>query len=154
MPLSWQLTILGEVILAAFLGGLIGFERELANKPAGLRTHMLVAASVCLLVALGNAIVTGFDLPNPTTTDPVRIIEAIIVGISFLGAGTILKRESRTTVEGLTTAASILAVATIGIGTALNLIPLVLGATAVIIFINRVMNVIEKWFISKVEDRV
>jgi putative Mg2+ transporter-C (MgtC) family protein len=153
MSLSWQLTILGEIILAAVLGGLIGFERELANKPAGLRTHMLVAASVCLLVALGNAIITGFELPSNTVTDPVRIIEAVIVGISFLGAGTILKREEKTSVEGLTTAASVLAVATIGIGTALNLIPLVLGVTAIIIFINRAMNVVEGWLKSKIEDQ-
>jgi putative Mg2+ transporter-C (MgtC) family protein len=152
MPFTSQLEILGEIVLAAVLGGTIGFERELARKPAGLRTHMLVASSVCLLVSLGNLVVSDFILPNRVNTDPIRIIEAVIVGISFLGAGTILKREDGKSVEGLTTSASILSAAAIGIGTALRLYPLVVGTTLLIIFINRIMNWVEEWFKSKIVE--
>lgn len=145
MGFPTQMEIFGEVALAAFLGGLIGLEREAARKPAGLRTHMLVAISACLLVALGNIVVTEFEFPGFVNTDPIRIIEAIIVGISFLGAGTILQREKEERVRGLTTSASILSAATIGIGTALRLYLLVGGITLLILFVNRVLDYVEDW---------
>ncbi len=140
-----QLRIFGEVVLAAFLGGLVGFEREYAGKPAGLRTHMLVSASAAFLVALGNYIVYTFEFPSYVSSDPVRIIHAIIVGISFLGAGTILRRQGENQVEGLTTSASILAAAAVGIGTAIGLLYLAIGVTAVILFVNWVMSPVEVW---------
>lgn len=139
-----QLTVVGEIVLAAVLAGLIGFERELAGKPAGLRTHMLVAISACLLVALGNFIVVSFDHPSITATDPVRIIQAIIVGVSFLGAGTILQREERGKVEGLTTSASIFAASAIGIGIALRLFLLSISTTILILIINHLLSILEQ----------
>lgn len=141
-----QLQILGEILLAAFLASLIGFERELAGKPAGLRTHMLVGASATLLVALGNIVVSEFEFPGFVQTDPIRIIEAIIVGISFLGAGTILQREREGQVEGLTTSASLLSVAAIGIGVALRLFVLSIATTAIILGVNWALNRFEIWF--------
>jgi putative Mg2+ transporter-C (MgtC) family protein len=92
-----QLQILGEVALAMLLGAVLGLEREIAHKPAGLRTHMMVAGAAALLVALGDIIVRHFDARMGQTvvqSDPLRIIEAVITGVSFLGAGTIIRRCS------------------------------------------------------------
>lgn len=112
-----------NVIYSMFLGGLIGFERELAQKPAGLRTHMLVAGSATLLIILGDIIIYNYSsgpATEITQSDPIRIMEAIITGISFLGAGTIIFKSQNETVEGLTTAASILFASAIGIAVAIQ----------------------------------
>ena len=130
--------------MASLLGGLIGLERELAGKPAGLRTHMLVTLSATLLVSLGNAIVSEFALPQFMQADPIRIIEAAIVGVSFLGAGTITQREEKGKVEGLTTAGSILAAA-IGMAVALQLWLISTATTALVLVINRALNYFEDW---------
>lgn len=140
-----ELSILGEILLAGLLAGLIGLERELAGKPAGLRTHILVAMSASLLVALGNYVVTQSELPSAVTTDPVRIIQAIVVGISFLGAGTILQREEQGRVEGLTTSASILATAAIAIAVSLDLFWVAGLTTIAILFVNWLLNYLENW---------
>ncbi len=149
MNFNSQWIMLASIALAALLGGAIGFEREIADKPAGLRTHMLVSATAALLVELGIYLVTQSDLPQAVRTDPIRIIEAVVVGISFLGAGTILKGREGQEVEGLTTSASILATAAVGICTGLSLFPLAFGMTALILFINRFMNIVEGWFNRK-----
>lgn len=138
MDASTELQLFGKIIIAAFLGGLVGLEREVAERPAGLRTHMLVCATSSFLVTLATLMVTSFDPQNLINTDPIRVVEAIIVGISFLGAGTILKysREGEKTVEGLTTSASILSVSAIGIAVALNVFILAIGVTLLNLFIN------------------
>jgi putative Mg2+ transporter-C (MgtC) family protein len=154
MNIEGNALILLEILLASFLGGLVGLERELANKPAGLRTHMSVAASAALMIALGRILVSLYtDLPY-LRTDPIRIIEAIVVGISFLGAGTIIQREKADRVEGLTTAASILFTAGIGISLALGQILLAVGATLLILVINYVLRLVEVWLKTKkkIED--
>ena len=91
MELSTELQILGKVALAALLGGLVGIEREFAERPAGLRTHMLVGATAALFVMLAEFLTSTFQPRDILRVDPVRVIEAIVVGISFLGAGTIFK---------------------------------------------------------------
>lgn len=144
--LLYELSILGEVLLAGLFGGLIGYERELADKPAGLRTHILVAMSAALIVALGEFIPNQVDNPDIIATDPVRIIQAIVVGISFLGAGTILQREKEGRVEGLTTAASILATAAIGITVAMKHFFLATSVTITILIV--------VWFLSYIERRL
>ena len=101
-----QLQIVGQVILAMILGAIMGIEREYADKPAGLRTHMLVAGAAALFVALSNIAVQLFGESLGDTiirADPIRVMEAVITGVSFLGAGTILRRSAKRQVEGLTT---------------------------------------------------
>lgn len=147
-----QLLILAEVILATLLGGLVGFEREVASKPAGLRTHMLVALSATVLVNLGGTVVAAFPVADSVAADPIRIIQAVIVGVSFLGAGTILQRESEGHVQGLTTAASLLAAATVGIAVGLRLFLLAAGTTALILVINRVVNYLDDWLERRVDQ--
>ena len=112
---------IGLVALAGGLGAVIGLEREVADKPAGLRTHILVCAASALLMLVGRFVLAEFQegaaLAFPS--DPLRIIQAIVIGISFLGAGTIIHQRGRY-VEGLTTAASILLTAGIGIAVAVE----------------------------------
>ena len=127
----WQLTPWDELdlvlrlLIAALMGGIIGFERERAEKPAGFRTHLLVCVGAALFTA---ASIYGFS----GLVDPSRVAAGVVVGIGFLGAGTILRGERG--VIGLTTAATIWAVAAIGlaVGTGLYLAAIV---TAVIVLI-------------------
>ena len=109
-----QLHLLLEVLVAMGLGGVIGYDRAASDKPAGLRTHMLVAAAAALFVGLAHIIVRTFGAGMPDQTvrsDPIRVYEAIITGISFLGAGTIIRHRGDDRVEGITTAASLLMMA-------------------------------------------
>ena len=140
-----QLEIIGEVALAMLLGGVIGFEREMADKPAGFRTHMLVAGAAALLVGLGDAMLRRFamDTSVNASSDPIRIVEAIVTGISFLGAGTIFRRDRSEQVEGLTTAASILLCAAVGISVALRQFVLAAGVTLLALVVLRGLTFIE-----------
>ncbi|SHK40030.1 MgtC/SapB family protein [Paramaledivibacter caminithermalis] len=100
-----------RIILACFLGGLIGMERESVNRPAGFRTHILVCMGSTLVMLTG---IFLFDIyKGLTNLDPARLGAQVISGIGFLGAGTILREGL--SVKGLTTAASLWAVACIGL---------------------------------------
>jgi putative Mg2+ transporter-C (MgtC) family protein len=104
-----DLITMARVTLAFILGGVVGFERERVQRPAGLRTHMLVSAgAACFTVAS----IYGFD-EFGTVRDPARLAAQIVTGIGFLGAGTIFRTGS--TVRGLTTASSIWITASIGV---------------------------------------
>lgn len=140
-----QLQILANFLIAMALGSIIGFEREEANKPAGLRTHMLVAGSAAFLTGLGNILVNNFGADDSLiSADPIRIVEAVITGISFLGAGTILRNRGNNQVEGLTTAASLLFAASLGIGVALDQYVLSVGAAVLVLITLRVMKFVGK----------
>lgn len=112
-----RLGLLGRLLLAATIGGLIGLEREIRGKPAGLRTNLLICMGATLLmeVSIGVAGMDGgIRQPDGSISrgDPGRIAAQIVSGIGFLGAGTIL--QARGSVTGLTTAATIWVVAAIG----------------------------------------
>lgn len=142
-----QLAILGEVLVAMILGGVIGFERATANKPAGFRTHMLVAGAASLLVGLSDALVDRFNTgpyADMISSDPIRVIQAIIAGISFLGAGTIFRHPRKQHVEGLTTAASLLFSGAIGICVALRQFVLAVAVTLLTITVLRSVEFIER----------
>ena len=147
MEIAAEFEMLGKIIVAALLGGVVGIEREFAERPAGLRTHMLVGATSAFFVMLATHMIASFEPQDIVTVDPVRVVEAIVVGISFLGAGTIFKytREGQGVVEGLTTSASILSVAAIGIAVALNTFILAVGAALLNLFINwGLMYIVER----------
>lgn len=132
-----------DVFIALVLGGLIGFEREKRDKPAGLRTHMLIAASSCLFLFLGVNISQSLSQElsgEAMGVDPTRILHAIIVGISFIGAGTILKSREGQEIRYLTTAATVLAAAAIGIAVGLHLYVLAVGATLVTLLVSFVVG--------------
>jgi len=147
-----ELEVLGEVLLAMVLGAVLGLEREFAGKPAGIRTHMLVAGSSALLVGLGFTLVersiveTGQQV---IAADPIRIVQAIIIGVSFLGTGTIFRAEHDDTVQGLTTAASLLMVSGIGVAVALRQIGLAVAITIAVAIVLRVLG----WIEQAVRDR-
>lgn len=103
-----RLDLLGGLLLASILGGAIGWEREHSGKPAGLRTNILICMAAALLTDLSVHAAPAFGGP----ADPGRIAAQIVTGVGFLGAGTIL--QTRGTVTGLTTAATLWIVAAIG----------------------------------------
>lgn len=115
------LTMLARLLLATFLTGLIGFEREATGKSAGLRTHAMVG--------FGAALFTLVSMAGFSTGDPGRVAAQIVTGIGFLGAGAIWRSEDR--VRGLTTAAGLWAAAAIGMGIGSGLIAL--GTTGALI---------------------
>ncbi|MBD3617578.1 MAG: MgtC/SapB family protein [Gracilimonas sp.] len=128
-----------DVSIALALGGILGLEREWKQKPAGLRTNMIIAGSAALLVSLGRVVVTDFGQLAASESygvDPIRMLHAVIVGVSFIGAGTILKSTSKTMVRYLTTSATILMAAGIGISIALKQYLLGTGATLILVIIN------------------
>jgi putative Mg2+ transporter-C (MgtC) family protein len=141
-----QLQILARAGLAMLLGAAIGLERELADKPAGLRTHMLVAGASALLIALSHVLVQYSDIglaDDLVRSDPIRIIQAVITGVSFLGAGTIIRSLSGRRVEGLTTAASLLFVAAVGASVAISQFLVAVGATVLVLVTLRGVGAIE-----------
>jgi putative Mg2+ transporter-C (MgtC) family protein len=103
----------GRLALAALFGGILGFQRERVHSTAGLRTHMLVCVGSAFFVL--TAIESGAAM-----SDVSRIIQGLVAGIGFLGAGTILKIGDRAEVHGLTTAASIWLTAAVGTGVGLG----------------------------------
>jgi len=97
--------IIIQLVVAVFLGALIGLEREYQGKEAGLRTYSLVS--------LGSALFTIISFQMLSSGDPTRVIQAVATGIGFIGAGLIIRRQFR--VEGLTTAAGLWVTAAVGV---------------------------------------
>jgi putative Mg2+ transporter-C (MgtC) family protein len=140
-----QLIVLAEVALAMALGALLGLDRELAHKPAGLRTHMLVGGAAALLVGLVGVLLKRYLVPpiSPLVrADPVPIITAVVMAVGFLGAGSIIRHEDH--VEGLTTAASLLFAAAIGATVGLEQFPLAVGVTLLALATLRGLGALEE----------
>jgi putative Mg2+ transporter-C (MgtC) family protein len=131
-----------RLVVAAFLGGIVGIEREIHSKAAGFRTHILVCIGSCLIMLTSMHM---FDIyKGLVNADPGRIAAQVVSGIGFLGAGTIIR--SRVSVVGLTTAASLWAVAGIGLAVGSGLF-IVSIFTAVLIIGSLLV-------LSKVQDKV
>jgi putative Mg2+ transporter-C (MgtC) family protein len=112
---SYELAVLVKILLAALAGGLIGLEREKHGRPAGLRTHLLVAVGACLMTVISEAFFLkygGHDANTALRLDPGRVAAQIVAGIGFIGAGVIIKEGM--SIRGLTTAASLWLVAGVG----------------------------------------
>lgn len=108
-----------QLFLAIFLGALLGLEREYKRKEAGLQTYALVALGTCLFTIVSFELADVFLGKTGVSFSPLRIIQAIAVGIGFIGAGSIFRHPSG--VEGLTTAAGLWVTAAIGIAVGVNL---------------------------------
>lgn len=142
-------TLIVKLLLAAAGGALIGMEREKHGRPAGLRTHLLVALASCLMMIISETFYIKYE-PIPGTSilriDPSRIAAQIVAGIGFIGAGVILK--DGLTVRGLTTAACLWLAAAIGMGFGMGLyIPTITGTIIGIlslIFLKRLEPYIKK----------
>jgi putative Mg2+ transporter-C (MgtC) family protein len=145
-PIQPELYILFQAVVALLLGGLIGWEREAAGKWAGLRTHMLVCLAAMLFVRVGQFLIEDSQKILHTETlrtDPVRIIEAIVTGIAFLGAGTVFRDPDASKMRGLTTAASLLVIAPIGVAVAIDRYVLAVGITLLALFVLKTMRKLE-----------
>lgn len=127
-----DLWILVRVAVAMLLGGVLGIERELGKHAAGLRTHMLIAGAAALIVGLGDVIAQHFadeQYRDMLRVDPVRLIEAVVAAVGFVGAGAILRSSRSDQVRGLTTASSLLMASAIGIAAGLGNYLLAAGAS-------------------------
>ena len=124
MPIELEMVL--RLLLASILGAIIGYQRERSGKPAGMRTHALISVGAALFTVVG---ILGF-----TAGDPSRIAAGVVTGIGFLGAGLILHRQGGH-VEGLTTAASIWAVAGTGVASGAGLYVIATMAAALIFIV-------------------
>ncbi len=134
------ITMFIRLLLAAFLGALLGMERVFAHKTAGLRTYALVSMGSALFVIVSVVIASQFE--NITNFDPLRVAAQIVTGIGFLGAGVIIFRESH--VEGITTAAGLWVAAGIGMASGFGLYIIAVFATVVTLFIFTVLWLFER----------
>lgn len=131
-----ELTILAKLLLAALFAGSIGFLREVEGKTAGLRTHILVSLGSCLIMLIS---IYMFELYK--TGDPGRIAANVVVGIGFLGAGTILREPGA--VRGLTTAASIWIAAAIGLAVGCGFYWAAFFTTAIALIVIQLLHELE-----------
>lgn len=130
------LSIVIRILSAFLLGGVIGMERGMKNRPAGLRTYMLVCVGSCLIMLTNQYIYQVFD-----TGDPVRMGAQVVSGIGFLGAGTIVVTK-RNQIRGLTTAAGLWAAAAVGLAIGIGFYEAaVLGGCAIYV----VLTVMHRW---------
>lgn len=141
LPLDWQ-QILVRLILAIVVGGLIGLERQLDRKPAGLRTHMLVSLGAAIFV------IAGLGGTTAESGDYTRIIQGITTGVGFLGAGEIISRTDRRKIQvrGLTSAAAIWVSAALGVAIGCGLWFVGLAGA--------LLTLLVLWAVKQIEERV
>ncbi len=130
-----------RILLAAILGGLVGFEREVRGRTAGFRTHMLVCLGSALFMT--TSILMSSHYSHLGAVDPSRIAAGVVTGVGFLGAGAVIRFQSF--VQGLTTAASIWVVAAIGLAVGAGLYKVALIATVIVVVV---------LFLSRLERRL
>jgi putative Mg2+ transporter-C (MgtC) family protein len=128
--------VLLRLITATLLGALVGFEREKAGKPAGLRTHILVCLGTAIVVLACSGARMSMDGLS-------RVIQGIVTGIGFIGAGSILKLDQEHDIQGLTTAAGLWMTAAIGIGCGLGTLGLALIATVMTLIVLVLLRIME-----------
>ncbi len=126
---AFEIVTVQRLLLITVLAGLVGFERERHGRAAGLRTHILVGLGSCLIMLTSLYLMEG--LSGQVEIDPTRMAAQVISGIGFLGAGTILR--FRASVRGLTTAASLWAVAGIGLAVGAGFLVGALAGTAMML---------------------
>jgi putative Mg2+ transporter-C (MgtC) family protein len=142
-----RLDLLWSLVVAVLLGGAIGLERELRGKAAGLRTNILICVGAALFTQLSTYV-------DATRGDPARIAAQVVVGVGFLGAGTIL--HGKGSVTGLTSAATIWLVAAIGMAVGAGAIYEAAGATLLVLIVLRLLAAFEgllqrQFMVSRIE---
>lgn len=136
--------VIARMAFAMLLGGAIGLEREIKDRPAGFRTHMLVAAAAAMLTGMGSMMLATLDRADAQIRiDPFRLMEAVISGVAFIGAGTIFAHRGAAVV-GVTTAASLLMVAVIGSACGLGYPWLALLATALTLVVLSILSWVDR----------
>jgi putative Mg2+ transporter-C (MgtC) family protein len=136
------MVVVTKLLMAIICGGVIGLERELSRKAAGLRTNVLICLGSALVMIVSRHI--GGGAPY---TDPARLVAQVITGIGFLGAGVIL--QARGSITGLTTAATIFVVGAVGITIGEGMFGLALLSTALIFIVLVVLRKVERFIIKR-----
>ena len=132
--------LLLRVLFAGLLSGLLGWERQTVGKPAGFRTLLLVGMSACLFVVAGEAAVLTYPATQATLrVEPFQLIQALAVGIGFLGAGVVFLSKDGMHVIGVTTAATIWATAAIGLTVGFGRYVLAAGTTMLLLITLRIL---------------
>lgn len=145
MPTDSQIIL--RLILSVFLSGLIGLERQIHRRSAGLRTHILVSLGSCLIMLTSLYV---FDIyKDKVAIDPARIAAGVITGIGFLGAGTIMRE--REGVKGLTTAASLWLVAAIGLSVGIGFFVASISATVLALIVLFFLRFVEELMFGREE---
>ena len=146
-----QIQIAFQLLLAAFLGALLGLEREYKKKEAGLRTYSLVSLGAALFVIAAFQVSVVFEGQSGVNFDPSRIIGQIVLGVGFIGAGLIIYRQQY--VEGLTTAAGLWVAAGIGVAVAIKLYWIAIFTTILAIIILAGLIWFEKKFMEDKDQK-
>jgi putative Mg2+ transporter-C (MgtC) family protein len=146
-------SVAGTRLLSAIvLGGVIGFERENRGKPAGLRTHMLVAMAACLFIIVGQQLGNlSFGEDANMRVDPLRLIEAVTQGVAFLAAGIIFTSGGK--VQNITTGASMWLAGAVGLACGAGQIPLAALATLIVVALIMVLRWVERRLGTHSKDR-
>jgi putative Mg2+ transporter-C (MgtC) family protein len=132
--------LLLRILVAGLLSGLLGWERQSAGKPAGFRTLLLVGMAACLFVVAGEAAAVSYPATAASLRiEPFALIQAVAVGIGFLGAGVVFLSKDGSHVIGLTTAASIWATAAVGLTVGFGRYLLATGTTILILITLRLL---------------
>ena len=142
-----EIEIIFQLILATFLGALIGLEREYKRKEAGLQTYSLVALGTCLFTIISFELFNFFLDRTGISFDPSRIIQAVAIGIGFIGAGVIFRQPAG--IIGLTTAAGLWATAAIGIAVGVKLYFLAIFTTFLALLVLAGFGLLEEKFLKK-----
>lgn len=149
MAMTFDIITFAKLLLAAFLGGMIGLEREIHGRPAGFRTHLLVSLGSCLFVVTSIHFYTifgNFSGNQPVGVDPGRVAAQVVTGIGFLGAGAIIREKF--SVRGLTTAACLWVAAAVGLACGVGLFGLSMTVTLIslasLLFLKRVEKMLKR----------
>lgn len=136
--------MVARILFAAVLGALIGLERDIRGRSAGLRTNILVSVGSSVFMLLSIGIAERYAASGAIDADPTRIAAQIITGIGFLGAGAIIKYKF--SVQGLTTAACLWTTSAIGMACGAGFFEMAMLATAIAIFVLTVLNKVERLY--------
>ena len=143
-----------RLLAAALFTGFIGWERETAGKSAGLRTHVLVGVASCLFVSIGLLVSNDFmELSPNVRIEPLSLIQAVAVGIGFLGSGIVRLRTDESRPQGLTTAASIWAAAGLGLTAGFGKFLLAGGTTVILLIVLRGVEHFEEKYLRDRQKR-
>jgi putative Mg2+ transporter-C (MgtC) family protein len=134
-----------RLVVSVVLGGIIGFERQHRGKTAGLRTHILVCLGSCLVAILSLNLYS--DVEGKTNADPARLAAQVVSGIGFLGAGAIMKEGP--TIKGLTTAASLWVVASVGLAAGVGAMVGAVATTVLVVVALEVLPRIDRLYASR-----
>ena len=140
-----------RLLCAMILGFIVGIEREYTHRPAGMRTHILVALGSCAVMLTGQMIFAQY-YPLGATPDPARLAAQVIAGVGFLGAGTILRDGAN--VKGLTTAASLWVVACLGLAVGGGYYVIALAGTILVILTLTLFELLQKMLLRSKRGRL